>query len=611
MAGSKGKAPKERPKYGMLSNSVYMAQEAWRVRKSVLITAILIAVVQVVRNIAELYLTPTIIGKIEQATPLPELLTSILGFITLLAIMQSSETFLNSFASHDRIIVRFEISNRIDMKMLRTSYPNAEDEKNIAALYRADRCVRSAGSATEAIWATLTELVKSVAALIVYISLLTHLHPALMLLVSVTSVVGYVASLHISEWRYRHREEEGKCQKPMRYVSFNAVQQSTAKDIRIFNLQPWLEEVYAAGLRAYEAFFDRCGGVTMWGGILDAVLVFLRNGAAYAVLIGMAINKNLSASEFLLYFSAVGGFSTLVTGVVSNMLKLHEQSMDISAAREFIERPEQFRFEEGKQLVPDLNSSYELQLKNVTFRYPGSDKEILKNVNLTVHPGEKLAIVGLNGAGKTTLVKLLCGFYDPTEGEVLLNGVDIRIYNRRDYYRLFSAVFQQFSILATTFRENVTQSVSHGENEKMYACLDRAGLLEKIQTLPDGADTHVGPQIYDDGIELSGGEMQRLMLARALYKNAPILVLDEPTAALDPVAENDIYMKYSEMTKGRTSLFISHRLASTRFCDRILFIDEGVIAEEGTHESLLKRKGKYAELFEVQAQYYRKEGKRK
>ena len=609
MAGAIGNKPKERPKYGMLSNVLFMMREAWRIRKPVLITAVLVTVVQIIRNIAELYLTPSILGKIEQAAPLPELLGTIGGFIALLAVMQSSETYLNHFASWDRIIVRMEIGNRLPMKMLRTSYPNAEDKEYISALYRAWRGFAGTSSAAEAIWTTLIDLVKSIFALIIYVRLLTHLHPALMLLIIVTSIAGYLASRHISEWRYRHKNEEGECQKPMRYVSFNAVNRQTAKDIRIFNMQPWLEDVYAAGLRAYEAFFDRCGGVTMWGGILDAALVFLRNGAAYAVLIGMAIQKNLSASEFLLYFSAVGGFSTLVTGVVSNMLKLHEQSMDISAAREFVDRPEQFRFEEGEPLHPDLNEEYELRLKDVSFRYPGSDKDVLTRVNLTIHPGEKLAVVGLNGAGKTTLVKLLCGFYDPTEGEVLLNGVDIRVYNRRDYYRLFSAVFQQFSILETSFRENVTQSVADGDIEKMMECLKKAGLLEKIDSLTNGADTHVGREIYDDGMELSGGETQRLMLARALYKNAPILILDEPTAALDPIAENDIYMKYSDMTKGRTSLFISHRLASTRFCDRILFIDGGVIAEEGTHESLLKKNGKYAELFEVQAQYYREEGR--
>ena len=229
-------------------------------------------------------------------------------------------------------------------------------------------------------------------------------------------------------------------------------------------------------------------------------------------------------------------------------------------------------------------------------------------MNLTIHPGEKLAIVGLNGAGKTTMVMLLCGFYDPTEGRVLLNGQDIREFNRRAYYKLFSAVFQGFSILDITIAECVAQTAQEIDLEKVQRCLAQAGLTETMAKFPQGVNTHFGREVYLDGVQLSGGQTQRLMLARALYKDGPILVLDEPTAALDPIAENDIYQKYSDMTAGKTSVFISHRLASTRFCDRIVFIADGGIAEEGTHQALLAKGGAYARLFAVQSRYYQEGG---
>ena len=240
----------------------------------------------------------------------------------------------------------------------------------------------------------------------------------------------------------------------------------------------------------------------------------------------------------------------------------------------------------------------------MSYRYPEAEADTIHDLSLTIRPGEKLAIVGLNGAGKTTLVKLLCGLLDPTEGTVLLNGTDIRTFDRKKYYALFSAVFQEYALLSTTVADNVAQSVDGIDEKKIWDCLEKAGLTTTIRALPNGIHTHVGHEIFLDGVLFSGGQTQRLMLARALYKDGPILLLDEPTAALDPIAENDIYRKYSAMTAGKTSVFISHRLASTRFCDRILFLDHGRIAEEGTHEALLRKGGGYAALFEVQSRYY-------
>ena len=216
-------------------------------------------------------------------------------------------------------------------------------------------------------------------------------------------------------------------------------------------------------------------------------------------------------------------------------------------------------------------------------------------------------MVGLNGAGKTTLIKLICGFLDPTEGRVLLDGKDIRDFNRADYYKMFSAVFQNFSLLAGTIAANVAQDDVGIDMERVRECIQKAGLRRKIESLKDGYETNLNREVFEDAILLSGGEMQRLMLARALYKDAPFIVLDEPTAALDPIAESEMYQKYNEMTSGKSSIYISHRLASTRFCDRIIMIADGGIGEEGTHEELLKMGGRYAKLFEIQSKYY-KEG---
>jgi len=391
----------------------------------------------------------------------------------------------------------------------------------------------------------------------------------------------------------------------MNYISDKASDYTIAKDIRIFNMRGWLDDIYTCALRLHQSFVARGERVYIWGNAIDMVLAFARNGIAYLYLVGLVLSDGLTAPQFLLYFSAIGGFTSWVSGILSGFATLHSQSLDISAVREFLEYDEPFRFEEGLPLEPDMDKPYQLEFRNVSFRYPGADADTLKNIDLVIKPGEKLAVVGLNGAGKTTLVKLACGFYDPTEGEVLLNGENIKQYDRRDYYRHFSAVFQNFSILATTIAENIAQSREDIDMEKVRACAKKAGLAEKIESLPQKYETHTGKEVFEDGIELSGGETQRLMLARALYKNAPLIILDEPTAALDPIAESDLYNKYSELAGGRTSVYISHRLASTRFCDRIIFMADKTITEQGTHDALIEQNGEYARLFELQSHYYR------
>ena len=358
---------------------------------------------------------------------------------------------------------------------------------------------------------------------------------------------------------------------------------------------------------SYMTFHEKTQNAYIWAKIADLVFTILRNAIAYAYLIGLVLRGGLEAAEFLLYFNAASGFAQWVSGILDGFNTIHKQSLDITTVRECLEYHEPFLFDDGEAIRPDAGRKYEIRLEHVSYRYPGADKDTLSDINLTLHPGEKLAVVGLNGAGKTTLIKLICGFLDPTEGRVLLDGKDIRVYNRADYYTMFSAVFQNFSLLAGTVASNVAQSETDIDMDRVKECLDQAGLLKKIESLPDGYDTLLNREVYEGAILLSGGETQSLMLARALYKNAPFIVLDEPTAALDPIAEADMYQKYNEFTSGRSSIYISHRLASTRFCDRIILVDQGKIREEGTHDELLKLCGKYAELYEIQSKYY-KEG---
>lgn len=598
------KAPK--PKYNLWQNTGFMLRTSRKYAKSVFPLCIVLALLSAGKSVAELLIAPAILNKIELSASLGSVVFTIAAFALVLMLLSGLRSYVDTNALFGRIAVRSQgIYLSISRKYAKTSYPNLLNTDFLALGEKASAACSANSEASEAIWTTLTDLMTSCIGFIVYLALLTNLNLWLAALVAATTAVSYFASKRINEWGYLHRSEELELTKRIEYANKTATSREFAKDIRMFGLRGWLEDLWGSTMRLYSAFCAKRERKYIWANIIDIVLTFLRNGIAYAFLIGITVKNGLPASQFLLYFAALSGFAQWVVEILDKLSVMHKQSLDISTIREFLDWDEPFDLNGGERIAFEPNKQYEIRLDDVSFRYPKADKDTLSHINLTVHPGEKLAIVGLNGAGKTTLVKLVCGFLDPTEGRILLNGEDIRKFNRNDYYALFSAVFQEFSVLDVTVKENVAQCVDGIDETRVWQCIDKAGLTEKIRSLPKGIETHLGRRVFKDGVEFSGGQTQRLMLARALYKNAPILVLDEPTAALDPIAENDIYQKYNDMTHGRTSFFISHRLASTRFCDRIIFVDSGKIAEEGTHDELLKNGGGYAYLFEVQSKYYR------
>lgn len=598
------KAPK--PKYNLWQNTGFMLRTSRKYAKSVFPLCIVLALLSAGKSVAELLIAPAILNKIELSASLGSVVFTIAAFALVLMLLSGLRSYVDTNALFGRIAVRSQgIYLSISRKYAETSYPNLLNTDFLALGEKASAACSANSEASEAIWTTLTDLMTSCIGFVVYLALLTNLNLWLAALVAATTAVSYFASKRINEWGYLHRSEELELTKRIEYADKTATSREFAKDIRMFGLRGWLEDLWGSTMRLYSAFCAKRERKYIWANIIDIVLTFLRNGIAYAFLIGITVKNGLPASQFLLYFAALSGFAQWVVEILDKLSVMHKQSLDISTIREFLDWNEPFDLNGGERIAFEPNKQYEIRLDDVSFRYPKADKDTLSHINLTVHPGEKLAIVGLNGAGKTTLVKLVCGFLDPTEGRILLNGEDIRKFNRNDYYALFSAVFQEFSVLDVTVKENVAQCVDGIDETRVWQCIDKAGLTEKIKSLPKGIETHLGRRVFKDGVEFSGGQTQRLMLARALYKNAPILVLDEPTAALDPIAENDIYQKYNDMTHGRTSFFISHRLASTRFCDRIIFVDGGKIAEEGTHDELLKNGGGYAYLFEVQSKYYR------
>lgn len=601
-------AKKEKSNYNLFQNSAFMIGLAWKEKKKgILLFAVFIALLEVTLSLLGLFVVPTILGAIEQERPLTEFFVTILAFIIPLALVNMAISYCRANNMLRNASIRIVVLHNLLEKLLSTSYSNITKDLLTTKYAQAQETIHNHSSPVEAIWGTLTNILKNSIGFIIYLLVLTVFDPWIIAIILVTTVMSFLISNKINGWEYRHREEKGEAWKKMGYITNSSNDETLAKDVRLFGMASWLEQIYLSGFSLYKGFISRREKVYIWTDITDLIFAFLRNGLAYIYLINLVINGHLSTSSFLLLFTAVGGFTTWVTGILSEFANLHKQSLALSILREFLDFPEDFLFEEGEALSPSPTEKYELELRNVTFRYHDSDVNTLENINLKIQAGEKLAIVGINGAGKTTLIKLLCGFLDPTEGEVLLNGVNIKTYNRNDYYQLFSAVFQDFSIIAGSIAQNVAQSVTDIDMEKVEDYLKKAGIDDKIKTFPDGYETKLNKTVYDEAVELSGGQTQRLMLARALYKDGPILVLDEPTAALDPIAESEIYQAYNDLTTGKTAIYISHRLASTGFCDQIILLDGKQIAEVGTHESLIKANGKYAQMFDIQSKYYQDE----
>lgn len=591
----------ETPRYRVGKSLRFMLGTAWRHGKSVPVMCLVIAAVQIALNMAQLYIAPQILNRVETAAPLPQLFGTILVFSAVIFFLTALRQYCDYAVTVSRIWLRTVIVQKINHKALTTSYPNCFDPDRKALLGKALTETEGNTQSTEYIWTTLTELLTNLGCFALYLITLSSVGPMLIVISVVTCLLASLLRMR-TERKYAKRQEAGKFWRQFDYLKRSAESVEKAKDIRLFGLGNWIRELYDDVLRAQAAFVHEREAKRIAAAVFGVVMTLLQNGAAYAYLLKLTLDGGLSASEFLLYFTAISGFTAWVSGILENCTDIYRQTQGIGTVIEYLNSDEPFRFSGGRAL-PDTTEC-ELKLEDVSFAYPGAEKNLFEHLNLTIHPGEKLAVVGLNGAGKSTLVKLLCGFYEPDEGRVTLNGIDIREFNRDEYYRLLCAVFQEFSVLDVTIAENVAQSIETVDEDKVWQCLELAGLAEFVKTLKDGLHTNVGREVHMDGVLFSGGQMQRLMLARALYKGGPILILDEPTAALDPIAENDIYQKYNEMTRGKTSLFISHRLASTRFCDRIIFIADGKIAEEGTHEQLLKQGGAYAQLFEVQSRYY-------
>ena len=610
--------------YSLLNNTIYTFREIWNIKKSVVLTGILLIFIPPLLSILYGLIPSLAVSLVERGESGVRIFWTLCGVSLVAMILSTLSGLANVRNEKFYLALNYAYLFKLNHKAMVIDYsylesPHGQNMKALALGNVNPDDTYGKSNAAVLPW-RLISMFSKLFGLFSYSAILTILNPFLIVVLLVSAIVPYLLNQWFNKYCYERREEESALTRRMVYTTAAKSDLRLVKDAIFYKTSKLLLSLYwkaVHGIISLRQKRMRVGFMVV--DIPTAFLVLLQNGAAYAILIyHMLIIGNLDPALFVFYFSVITGFAGYFQGFLFCLSAAQQSSRQFCDLRSYLELPDRYSGNKDSRLSLPLET-WTVEFNNVSFRYPieqrpgevaSSDCEltpwVLKNISFCVQKGERLALVGLNGAGKTTIVKLLCGLIEPSEGEILIDGQPLGDYDRDDYYQGLSVVFQDTFLLPMTVRDNITLCCPKQVNQERLAwCLREAGIEGWIEELPHGLDTNLVKSVRDGAVDLSGGQKQKIALARALYKGGRMMILDEPTAALDPIAENELYLEYDRLIQGKTALFISHRLSSTRFCDRILLLEDGQIVETGTHQQLMQRKGKYAEMFNLQAQYYK------
>lgn len=595
-------------KYSMLENLTYLYKKLIKHRGYKIFFSIFLLIIT---SVAVPFLTAALPGFVLTLLTSSLEISKILLYIFLYVV---SLLIIHILMQDRSISIRFELMSfrvnegvNLDAKIIDTDFINIDTPNGKDMSEKANRAIfQEFHIGLQDYLQDFNTLAINILSLMLYLSVVSSLNIWLTIFLLLSSCISLIMTSNNKKWYEKNQDNWVKIDKKFNYLKQESISLKNGKDIRLYKIQSWFIDLFNSLLSLRSSWYYKEQRRYYIADLLERIITLVKNILVYGYLIYKVMNGGLDIGIFTLYLGLVAGISNFTKGIFDMINYIKINNVVNNDYRAFLEMEEKNNY--GNGLIIPKKKSHQIRFENVNFYYPGTKNLLFENFNLTIEAGEKIALVGVNGAGKTTLVKLMCGLYTPNSGKILLDGVEITKYNIKDYYKEFTIVFQDVQTLALTIAQNIACCEKDKiDYDKVQKCIKLADLDKKIQSLPNGVHTNMLKELDDDGIVFSGGETQKLMLARALYKDSPIIILDEPTAALDPIAESEMYEKYNSLTDEKTSIFISHRLSSTRFCDRILFIKNGKIIEVGTHNELMNKNGEYAYMYNLQATYYQKE----
>lgn len=594
--------------YSLVDNIKYAIKMLMQKDKIVVFLLVIAVFIEMLISLVSVYFPKFVVEQVEMSVGLVRLSSSILLAAIIIGSLYFISKFINTKANWHLITIQAEYIWDLYMHSITCPYMDVASARGQNKYQRAKDSVfqGDTGCIRTMIPAVLNISIGILGA-IVYTLILLSLNWWIPLVLILLSLLSISVSSYCRNYEQKKKDSWVEIDKKLNYFINKCTDPSWGKEIRLFSMKKWLLGVIANCLKDREYWYNKVETKKMSAFVCNSTIIFIRDGISYFYLILCVAQGKIGISDFILYFNTIVNFSYWITKIVDQISILGTASNLVSDFRDFMELDSE-KNKGKKQNYRKLdNEIQKIEFKDVSFSY-GDSKNIIEGLNLIINKGEKLGLVGVNGAGKTTFVNLLCGLYEPTKGEILINGFSKSDYDPSELRKVFSTVFQDSNVFPFTVAENIAMSEKNNTDlERVLNCIETADLAKKIEGTRDGVSSQVLKITDNNGLIMSGGEMQKLYLARALYKNGSVMILDEPTAALDPIAERNQYLQYETICKNKIAIYISHRLASTSFCDKIAFLENGRIVEYGSHDELIKLGGKYDSMFEIQREYYKEE----